>query len=180
MWKYFTKYRTGVYIDILPSIIEKYNNTYHRSIRCSPSDARKSSNYQLVFNALYDNESLNNNSLRPPPKFKIGDQVRISKLKKKFEKGYTANWTEEVFTIEKVQATIPYTYKLKDTRNEIIKGTFYEPELQLTSQTTFRIEKVLKRRTTKDGEKEILVKWVGYSPAFNQWIPETDIEDEYQ
>ena len=181
MWKYFTKNRTGVYIDVLPSIIEKYNNTYHRSIKCSPSDARKPSNYQHVFNALYNVENVNDiNTLRPPPKFKVGDQVRISKLKKKFEKGYTANWTEEVFTIEKVQATIPYTYKLKDTRNETIQGTFYEPELQLTNQTTFRIEKVLRRRTTKEGKKEILVKWVGYSPAFNQWIPETDIENEYQ
>ena len=182
MWKYFTKNRTGVYIDVLPSIIKKYNNTYHRSIKCSPSDARKPSNYEHVFNALYGSENLTNynSPLRPPPKFKIGDQVRISKLKKKFEKGYTANWSEEVFTIEKVQATIPYTYKLKDTRNETIQGTFYEHELQLTSQTTFRIEKVLRRRTTKDGKKEILVKWLGYSPAFNQWIPETDIDDEYQ
>ena len=56
MWKYFTKNRTGVYIDVLPSIIERYNNTYHRSIKCSPSDARKPSNYQHVFNALYGSE----------------------------------------------------------------------------------------------------------------------------
>ena len=177
MWKYFTKNRTGVYIDVLPSIIERYNNTYHRSIKGTPSDARKPSNYQHVFNALYNNnENLNTNSLRPPPKFKIGDQVRISKLKKKFEKGYTANWTEEVFTIEKIQATIPYTYKLKDTKNEVVQGTFYEPELQLAKQTSFRIEKVLRRRTTKDGKKEIYVKWLGYSPAFNQWIPASDLE----
>ena len=180
MWKYFTKNRRGVYVDVLPSIIEKYNNTYHRAIKCTPSDARKPSNYEHVFNALYNNKNLNTTSLRPPPKFKIGDHVRISKLKRKFEKGYTANWTEEVFTIEKVQATIPYTYKLKDTRNETIQGTFYEPELQLTRQTSFRIEKVLKRRTTRDGKREIYVKWLGYSPAFNQWIPETDIDDEYK
>ena len=179
MWKYFTKNRTGVYIDILPEIITKYNNTYHRSIKCTPSDARKPSNYQHVFNALYnDHEGLYTNSFRPSPKFKIDDQVRISKLKKKFEKGYTANWTEEVFIIQTVQPTIPYTYKLKDTKNEIVKGTFYEPELQLAKQTTFRIEKVLRRRTTKDGKREIFVKWVGYSPAFNQWIPETDIDND--
>ena len=177
MWKYFTKNRTGVYIDILPDIIDKYNHTYHRSIMCTPSDARKPSNYQQVFNALYN---YNNTKLNPTPKFKIGDRVRISKLKKTFEKGYTANWTEEVFTIQKVQTTIPYTYKLKDTKNDIIQGTFYEPELQLAKQTTFRIEKVIKRRTGKDGKREIYVKWLGYSSAFNQWIPETDIDDEYQ
>ena len=100
-------------------------------------------------------------------------------MKKKFEKGYTANWTEEVFIVSKIQSTIPYTYKLKDTRNEIVKGTFYEPELQTAKQTTYRIEKVLKRRTTKAGKREIYVKWVGYSSQFNQWIPERDIDDEY-
>ena len=124
------KNQTGVYIDVLPSIIERYNNAYHRSIKRLPSDARKPSNYQYNFNALYGSENLDNdNSLRPTPKFKIGDQVRISKVKKKFEKGYTAKLSEEVFTIEKVQATIPYAYKLKDTRNGTIQGTFYEPEL---------------------------------------------------
>ena len=179
MWRYFTKNRTGVYIDVLPEIIEKYNNTYHHSIKCTPSDARKQSMYQHVFNALYNDDSLYANSLRPPPKYKIGDQVRISKLKKKFEKGYTANWTEEVFIIQKVQSTIPYTYKLKDTKDEIVKGTFYEPELQLAKQTTFRIEKVLRRRTNKDGKREIYVKWVGYSPTFNQWILEKDFDNEY-
>ena len=177
MWKYFTKNRTGVYIDVLPDIIKKYNNTYHRSIKCTPSDARKPSNYQDVFNALYNYN--NTRPLNQPPKFKIGDQVRISKLKKKFEKGYTANWTEEVFNIQKVQSTIPYTYKLKDTKNEAVDGTFYEPEIQLAKQTTFRMEKVLNRRI-KDGKREIYVKWLGYSSAFNQWIPETDIDNEHQ
>ena len=99
-------------------------------------------------------------------------------LKKKFEKGYTANWTEEVYIIEKVQTTVPYTYKLKDTKNDAIVGTFYEPELQSAKQASFRIERVIRRRKTKDGKPEIYVKWLGYSPAFNQWIPETDIDDD--
>ena len=55
-------------------------------------------------------------------------------------------------------------------------GTFYEPELQLATQTAFRIEKVLRRRTTKSGKREIYVKWLGYDSSFNQWIPESDIE----
>ncbi len=86
-------------------------------LKTTPSDAREPSNYQDVFNALY-NDDVDTNSLRPPPKFKVGDQVRISKLKKKFEKGYTANWTEEVFIVEKLQPTIPFTYKLKDTKKQ--------------------------------------------------------------
>ena len=174
MWKYFTKQRTGVYLDILADLIEKYNSTYHRSIQSTPTDARKPANYQHVFNALYHNIGRSKKQVHPA--FHIGEQVRISRKKKTFEKGYTANWTEEVFTVDKVQPTIPYTYKLKDTRGESVKGTFYEPELQQAKQTTYRIEKVLKRRTTKDGRKEIYVKWLGYSRDFNQWIPAEDIE----
>ena len=57
MWKYFTKHRTGVYIYILPELSAKYNNTYHRSIKSTPSDARKPSNRQQVFDALYKSPS---------------------------------------------------------------------------------------------------------------------------
>ena len=177
MWKYFTKHRTGVYIDILPQLIEKYNNTYHRSIKCTPSDARKPSNHQHVFNALYGGTKKYDEKLRKLPKFHVGDQVRITKKKKHFEKGYTSNWTEEVFIVTEVQDTYPYTYKLKDTRGEEVIGTFYEAELELAKQTAFRIEKVLRRRTTKEGKKEIYVKWLGYSKDFNQWIPAEDIEE---
>ena len=63
------------------------------------------------------------------PKFTIGDKVRISKYKRKtFDKGYTPNWTEEVFVINKIEHTNPITYKLKDLRGEDIQGSFYEHE----------------------------------------------------
>ena len=175
MWKYFTKHRTGVYIDILPELIKKYNNTYHSSIKCPPSDARKPSNYQHVVDALYKDLRKEAIKTKKDPKFHIGDQVRISRLKKTFEKGYTPNWTEEVFKIVKIQPTLPYTYKLEDTRKEAVKGTFYEEELQLAKPVTFRIEKVLRRRTTRQGKREVYVKWLGYDNNFNQWIPESDI-----
>ena len=74
------------------------------------------------------------------PKFSVGDKVRISKKKKTFEKGYTTRWTEELFTIVEVQCSRPPTYKIADLNGEEIKGSFYEPELQKTSQELFRIE----------------------------------------
>ena len=171
MWKYFTKHQTGIYINILPKMIKKYNSTYHRSIKCTPADARKPANYQHVFDALYAGK---NRRIREKtkPKFKIGDKVRITKKKKTFGKGYTTNWTEEIITVVKVQPTIPVTYKIEDTRGEEIQGTFYEPELQKTKQEIHRIEKFLRRRTRKDGVKEVYVKWKGYNEKFNQWIPE--------
>ena len=82
-----------------------------------------------------------------------------------FDKGYTQRWTEEVFKISKIQLTIPVTYKITDYNEEEMQGSFYEQELQKTSQKTFRIEKVLKRQ----GDKS-LVKWMGYPKSFNSWI----------
>ena len=85
------------------------------------------------------------------PKFKVGDKVRISKYKRKtFDKGYTPNWTEEIFTVDKIQYTNPITYKIKDLTTEEIKGKFYEPELMKAKQDVFRIEKVIRRDYKKE------------------------------
>ena len=104
------------------------------------------------------------------PNFSIGDKVRITKKKKTFEKGYTTRWTEEIFTIVEVKNTLPVTYKIADLNGEEIQGSFYEPELQKTSQQLFRIEKVIKR-----GKKKSLVKLKGYSDDFNSWVDNKDI-----
>ena len=110
------------------------------------------------------------------PKFHVDDQVRISRAKGFFEKGYTANWTEEVYKVVEVQPTLPWTYKLEDTRGEKVNGTFYEYELQaVATPETYRIKKTLKRHTTPEGTNEVYVKWLGYNKDFNQWIPESDI-----
>ena len=80
------------------------------------------------------------------PKFKVGDKVRISKYKRNvFDKGYTPNWSEEIFTVNEIQSTIPVTYRLKDLRDEDIQGSFYEPELLKATQEVFRIDKVIRR-----------------------------------
>ena len=62
-------------------------------------------------------------------------QLVISKYKRNvFDKGYTPNWTEEVFIIDKIQYTKQITYKLKDQNDEEIQGSFYEPELLKAEQ----------------------------------------------
>ena len=99
------------------------------------------------------------------PKFKIGDNVRISKYKNIFAKGYTPNWSEEVFVIKKIKNTALWTYLIIDLDGEEIVGTFYENELQNTNQEEFGIEKVIKRK----GDK-LYVKWKGHNNSFNSWI----------
>ena len=104
------------------------------------------------------------------PKFKIGDQVRISKYKNIFAKGYIPNWSEEVFIISKIKNTVPWTYVINDLNGEEIIGTFHEKELQKTNLKEFRIEKVLKNK----GDK-IYVKQKGYDNSFNSWINKKDL-----
>ena len=85
-----------------------------------------------------------------------------------FDKGYTSNWTEEVYTIDKVQYTNQITYKLKDLNNEEIQGSFYEAELLKAKQDIYRVEKIVRIDHKK---KQALVKWKRYNDDFNSWIP---------
>ena len=80
------------------------------------------------------------------PKFKVGDRVRISKYKNVFAKGYVPNWSEEVFSVNKIKKTVPCTYEINDLNGEKIIGSFYEKELKKTDQEEFRIDKVIKRK----------------------------------
>ena len=142
MWKYFSAKSTNLYIDQLPDLVKQYDNTRHSSIKMTPVKASKKENELKVWRNLYP-EHLEIRDINP--KFSVGDKVRISKKKKTFEKGYTTRWSEEIFTIVEVKLTSPLTYKIADLNGEEIQGTFYEPELQETSQEIFRIEKVIKR-----------------------------------
>ena len=115
---------------------------------------------------LYSDKDVNDKD----PKFKVGYHVRMSKNKNIFAKGYTPNWSKEVFEIKRVKNTVPWTYVINDLNGDEIIGTFYEKELQKTNQQEFRIEKVIKRK----GDK-LYVKWKGYDSSFNSWIDKKDL-----
>ena len=167
LWKYFTANGTHKYIDILQPLIDKYNTTKHRSIGFTPSDARKPANYQQVFHNLYYKKVKEN---LKTPKFVVGDKVRLAVKKDKFEKAYIINWSDRVYTIQKVLNTIPHTYIVQDERGKRHKGTFYEQELQANHDQRFRIEKILRYKTEK-GKRYALVKWIGYDSSYNSWEP---------
>ena len=172
MWKMFSANNNTVYWDKLDKLVDDYNNTYHSHIEMTPTEASKKENENKVFANLYGDLIY----LKPKkPKFSIGDKVRISKHKRRvFDKGYTPNWTEEVFVVDKVMLTKPVTYHVVDLLGEKVEGSFYEKELQKAKQQTFRIEKVVKRDNKK---KKVLVKWKGYSNKFNSWINFKDLVD---
>ena len=149
----------NVYIDVLNDIVNKYNNTIHRTIKIKPIDVTDNSYVKY-------NEDFN----KKGPKFKVGDRVRISKYKNIFAKGYAPNWSEDIFIVNEIENTVRWTYTINDLNGEKVIGTFYEKELQKTNQKKFRIKKVLKRK----GDK-LYVKWKGYDNSFNSWINKKDI-----
>ena len=97
IYKYMTSISKTVYIDKLDDIVNKYNNTYS-TIKMKPVDVK--SNTYIDFSKEVNDKN---------PKSKIADNVRISKYKNVFTKGYNPNWSEEVFVIKKVKNTVPWT-----------------------------------------------------------------------
>lgn len=166
MWKQFSIRGSYKWIDILPKLIDEYNNSKHRTINMKPNDVG-THNEQNLLNSVYNyttNAPLN-------VKFNVGDSVRLSKYKHVFEKGYTPNWTTEVFKIRKVQYTNPITYLLEDLEENEIEGTVYVEELQLAKfPDVYLVEKIVRRK----GDK-VFVKWLGFDDEFNQWIDKTDL-----
>ena len=154
-----TAIQQNIYFDFLNDIVDKYNNTVHKTIKMKPIEVM--GDYYAEYNEIANKKD---------PKFIVGDNVRISKYKNIFAKRYTPNWSEEVFIINKIKNTVPLTYAISDLNGEEITESFYEEELQKTNQKEFRIEQVLKRK----GDK-LYVKWKGYNNSFNSWINKKDI-----
>lgn len=161
LFKYFSLNGTYRWIDILSEIIKNYNHTKHSTINMKPCDVNKD-NESKVMVAAYNFIKIATGER----KFKVGDIVRISKYKHIFEKGYTPNWTTELFKVAKVKITNPITYILEDMDGRPISGAFYTEELQKTAQhDVYLVEKVLRRRKDK-----VYVKWLGFDSTHNSWI----------
>ena len=100
---YMTSVSKNVDIDKLDDIVNEYDNTYHRTIKMKPVDVKD--NTYIDFKKEVNDKD---------PKFKVGDRLRISKYKNIFAKGYTPNWSEEVFVISKIKNTVPWPYVIND------------------------------------------------------------------
>ena len=173
MWRYFTAKKTLRYIDMLADLVYSYNHSQRRSIKMKPALVN-AKNEDKVWHTLYN---IDFNNVQPVKyKFKINGQVRISKIKRKFEKGYLPNFSKEIFTVSKALPRDPPVYKLKDFDGEELKGTFYDKELQkvVKHDDKYEVEKVLKKRG-KGKNVQYLVKWLGYPNKFNSWVLASEI-----
>ena len=113
--KHMTAISKNVYFDVLDDIVNKYNNTVHKTINMKPIDVTDDS-----FVEYYEDPVFPKTNPKKDPKFKVGDHVRISKYKNIFAKGYSPNWSEEVFVINKIKNTVPWTYVINDLNGEEI------------------------------------------------------------
>ena len=163
LFRIFTHQSSYRWVDVLSDVIVAYNNSYHRGLKHIPSLVTKRNEVDIWIkqysNLVKDVENT---------KFKVGDRVRISKNKGLFSKGYLQNWTDEVFTISRVNTKYkPAMYNLNDYNGESIEGSFYENELSKTTIKEYRIEKILRTKTVNN-KKLALVKWLGYREP--SWI----------
>ena len=113
-----TSISKNVYLDKLDDIVNKYNNTYHRTIKIKPADVKPSMYIEF-----------NKENYKEGPKFEVGNHIRISKYKNIFAKGYVPNWSEEVFLIKKIKNTVPWRHVISNLNREEIVRMFHEKEL---------------------------------------------------
>lgn len=180
MWRYFTHKQSYRYIDIIDDLMKSYNSTYHRTIKNAPIKINKSNEKETWFNIYgYNKNEVSEKII--DFKFKVGDLVRISKTKLIFQKGYTPNWSREIFKIHQQIPRIPPVYKIIDihpTNPEIVDGVFYEQQLQKIEKhnDVYYVDKILNTRTNK-GKKEVYIQWLGYPTKFNSWEPASNFVD---
>ena len=173
LWKYFTHSLKEKWTGVLQNVVDSYNKSVHRTIGRRPIDITKDNEGNVreeVFNKVGKAD-------KEKSDFKVGDTVRISKVKSIFAKGYLPNWTEEIFTVAEVNRKYtPITYKLKDYNDEIIEGSFYRHEIQKATQddNLFLVEKIIRSRK-RDNETWYFVKWKGYPSSMNSWVRKSDI-----
>ena len=175
LWRYFTARNTYKWIDVLPSFMEGYNNSYHRSIKMKPADVNPE-NAMEVWLRLYGSLPRH---VRADDKISVGDRVRISKVKSIFEKGYLPNWSEEEFFVDEINIKFkPTMYKLIDYHGNRLDGSFYAYELQVVEreEESFIIDQIIRRRR-RGNQIQYLVKWRGYPDSFNSWVTADDLRN---
>ena len=150
MFRYFTHKGSYKWLSVLPQLVRSYNHSCHRSLPkgMTPEEASQTVHHHRVWLHQEKEEENEKTRRRQPSLFSLGDKVRVSKWKKIFEKGYLPNWSEEIFTIIKIDKRFaPLMYTIKDENEEVIEGKFYGFELQKVSnpEGLYAIEKIIRR-----------------------------------
>jgi hypothetical protein len=183
LWEYFTETGTQQWVNILPDLVASYNAAVHHSTKMAPDQVTMTTDMDPPQSAYQDPDFHSLNKLENDKRFefKIDDVVRLSKQATTFGKGYLQQWTDEWFRI-RARSFDPINlvtyYRLHDyNKEEPLKGTFYEAELQLVQdeeqeKNEHRVEKVVRR---DKNAKKVLVKFKGWPEKYNEWVPESSV-----
>jgi hypothetical protein len=183
--RYLTHMQTSRYINVLQDLVHSYNNTIHRSIKMAPADVNRNNEAPLWWMQYRPTDKHPPRQI--PFKLKVGDNVRIPKLGNVFSREYDVRWTGEIFVIiERFRRDNINMYSVKDRKGEPVRGTFYEPELQRVlpntgmddSSNQWRVERIINRRTARDGTVQALVGFRGWPAFYNRWIPFDDAQND--
>lgn len=176
MYRMFNIQRSYRYLDKLQNIANSYNATPHRSLNyTAPKDVNQSNAADL-----WVRDNLSTRRHKQHYKYKIGDLVRISHLKRPFLRAYDQKWSSEIFKIYQrfLIEGLP-VYRIEDFLDKKISGNFYSAELQKVfkdENSLWYIEKTLRKRTCR-GRKQHFVKFEGFGDRFNCWIDVKDIQE---
>lgn len=174
--RYLTRNQTKQWIGILPKITESYNATYHRSIKRAPKSVKPTDSAEL-WKLQYTPKTQSNDSSRSRSyRYKVGDLVRVSFMRRTFQREYDERWSRELFVVNQrfMSNNIPQ-YRLKDYTGEVISGTFYENQLKKAyEQQRYLVEQVLRSRKIR-GQKQLLVRWRGWPSKYDSWVNEEDV-----
>lgn len=184
IYKYMNEGNVTRYIDVLQDFVHSYNNSYHSGIQMEPAYVNSTNENKLWWQMYLPDEFFSNT---PPPKrpkvtyrFNVDDTVRITYTPSGFNRKYDQKWSSEIFKVaERFHRYHIPIYKVKDLNEEILKGTFYQSELQHVDylpEATFKIEKILKYKG-RGRKKKALVKWLDWPSRFNQWIDASAVID---
>lgn len=166
MWTQFSAQGSYKWLDLLPKLVDNYNNTYHRTIKMKPIEVSLKNEHIVLRNIRSGR-----NKIKPEFRFKLGDKVRISRLPEVFTKGYWPRWSNEVYTVYSIKHTLPTTYLLKDERGNTLLGGFYQEEMSKTQfGDTYLVEKIIKRKGNK-----VLVRWLGFDKSHDSWIDKQEL-----
>lgn len=173
LFKLFTHTNSYQYLDDLQDVISSYNNSIHTAHKMRPNSVNET-NQEEIWQYMYGKDHPNDSLTKY--KFKLNDKVRISKYSTIFKKGYLPSWSEEIFKISKVHQTTPPVYSLMDDASDELEGTWYEPEMQKVEvkNNTYKIESIISQRKI-NGRTEYLVRWAGYPPSFDTYVPKNQL-----
>jgi hypothetical protein len=168
MWHYFTETGEKKYVAVLPSLVESYNNSYHRSIKMRPSQVKKANESTAVRNVYGTINDSIENDYQVRFKFKVGDYVRMALKKSLFTKGYVENWSREIYIVYFLNPSNPPTYKIKSLSNHEFDWNYYSEELQSVSPNEFPYDSF---QVLDQHQDKILVSQLNTNEKKTEWIP---------